>query len=766
MQAPGTAGEKAGETGLTRRAFLVASSVAGGGFLLSVSLPQLAAAAARIGAGKAYTLNAYIRIDTDGIVTIVAKNPEIGQGVKTTLPMIIAEELDADWTQVRTEQAPFDPQNYSGQVVGGSLSVLLNYDPLRRVGAAARHMLIGAAGHTWGVPIGECETLPSQVRHKPTGRTLTYGALGAKAGAIKPPDLESVKLKDPKDFRIIGKFTPGVDSSLIAKGEPIFGIDVTVPGMRYAMFERCPVFGGKPLTANLDHIKTLPGVRSAFIVPGSNPTGLPDGEEMGLQDGVAIVADNWWAANKALEKLEVKWDEGPAARESTQSFTQQAAALGRKLPAKTLRRDGDVRGALASAAHVLKAHYSYPFLAHVPMEPMNATAHFKDGKVEIWAPTQYPARARELVAKALGIPESDVTLRMMRCGGGFGRRLAGDYVVEAAMISKLSGEPIKLLWNRRQDIQHDFYRPAGHHFFKAGVDSDGKLVAFSDHFVTFANGAEPSKDADLSALEFPAQFIPNLELGVSTMPLSVPTGPLRGPVSNALAFAYQCFIDEVAYAANKDPLQFRLDLLGGEPRVLAAPEFAHFDPIIPGFGPEPRFDTSRARGVLQLVREKSGWGKRHLPAGTGLGVAFYYSHFGYFAEVVQATVAREGTAKGTIRVDKVWVVGDCGRQIINPAGAINQVQGAALDGISQALGQAITIDRGRVAQSNFHDYRLLRMNEAPPVQVDFRITDHPATGLGEPALPPAPPALCNAIFAATGKRVRKLPINPAELAST
>jgi isoquinoline 1-oxidoreductase beta subunit len=761
VHTPVTAGEEAGGTGLTRRAFLVTSSAAGGGFLLSVSLPQFAPAATRIGAGPATTLNAYIRIDTNGIVTIVAKNPEIGQGVKTTLPMIIAEELDADWTHVRTEQAPFDPHNYGGQVVGGSLSVLLNYDPLRRVGAAARHMLISAAAHTWGVPAEQCETLPNQVRHKPTGRTLAYGALGPKACAIKPPDLESVKLKDPKDFRIIGKFTPGVDSPLIARGEPIFGIDVTVPGMRYAMFERCPVFGGKPLTANLDHIKGLPGIRSAFIVPGSKPSGLPDGEEMGLQDGVAIVADNWWAANKALEQLEVTWDEGPGARESSKSFAHQAAELGRMSPAKILRRDGDLRGALASAAHVLEARYSYPFLAHVPMEPMNATAHFKNGKVEIWAPTQYAARARELVAKAVGIPENDVTIHMMRCGGGFGRRLAGDYVVEAAMISKLCGEPVKLLWNRRQDIQHDFYRPAGHHFFKAGVDSDGKLIAFSDHFVTFANGAEPSKDADLSALEFPAQFIPNLEFGVSTMPLSVPTGPLRGPVSNALAFAYQCFIDEVAHAAGKDPLKFRLDLLG-EPRVLAAPEFAHFDPIIPGFGPEPRFDTRRARGVLELVREKSGWGKRHLLAGTGLGVAFYYSHFGYFAEVVQATVAREGTVK----VDKIWVAGDCGRQIINPAGAINQVQGAALDGISQALGQAITIDRGHVTQSNFHDYRLLRMNEAPPVQVDFRITDHPTTGLGEPALPPAPPALCNAIFAATGKRVRKLPIDPVELAST
>ena len=719
VRASADKGEGVGSAGLTRRTFLVASTAVGGGLLLSVSLPQLAVATAPKSVGEAHTLNAYIRIETDGVITIMAKNPEIGQGVKTSLPMIIAEELDADWEHVRTQQAPFAPNSYGGQVVGGSLSVLLNYDLLRRVGAAARQMLIATAAQTWRVPDSECETVPSKVRHKPTGRELPYGRLASKATVIQSPALESVRLKDPKDFRIIGKFTPGVDNALIVTGQPLFGIDVTVPGMRYAVFERCPVFGGKPLNANLEDIRALPGIRGAFIVPCGNPNGLPNGEEMGLQDGVAIVADTWWSANKALDKLEVKWDEGPSVIESTEGFAQRAVELSQQPPAKILRRNGDIDTAMGSAARVIEAHYSYPFLAHVPMEPMNATAHFKDGKVEIWAPTQYADRARDLVAKTLGIPQSDVTLHMTRCGGGFGRRLAADYVVEAAMISKLCGEPVKLLWNRRQDIQHDFYRPAGHHFFKAGIDARGKLIAFRDHFVSFANGDQPSKDAELSALEFPAQFVPNLEFGVSTMQLSVP-------------------------------------------RLLAAPEFAHFEPIIPGFGPIPRFDTSRARGVLELVRETSGWDRQRLPPGTGMGVAFYYSHFGYFAEVVQSTVARTGSVK----VDKVWVAGDCGRQIINPAGAINQVQGAALDGIGQALGQAITIDRGRVRQSNFHDFKLLRMNQAPPVQVDFRRTDHPTTGLGEPAAPPAPPALCNSIFAATGKRVRHLPINPAELAAT
>jgi isoquinoline 1-oxidoreductase subunit beta len=755
------------EDEISRRTFLAASAAAGGGLLLEFSLLQLVAA--KVGKGSArsykgsarsYKLNAYIYIEADGTVTIMSKNPEIGQGVRTMLPMIIAEELDVDWKDVRTDQAPLDPKNYGLQTVGGSVSTLLSYEPLRRVGAAARQMLITAAAQTWRVPAEHCETLPSRVRHKPTGRTLTYGALCQKSCTISPPDLNSVVLKNPKDFRIIGKPVPSIDGPLVVTGKPLFGIDVTVPGMRYAVFEKCAVFGGKPTGAELDSITALPGIRSAFIVPGFNPNGLSDGVEAGLQDGVAIVADTWWKANTVLERLHVNWDEGPSASQSTETYTRRAAELAQQPPAVFVRSDGNVKGAFASAAHVLEAEYAYPFLAHVPMEPMNATAHYRDGKVEIWAPTQNPAPGRMLVAKALGVAESDVTIHMTRCGGGFGRRLANDYMVEAATISKLTGEPVKLLWNRRQDIQHDFYRPAGFHFFKAGIDAQGKLIAFRDHFVTFGNGDKPSNSADLPAEEFPARFVANLEFGMSMMPLSVPTGPLRAPQSNALAFSFQSFIDEIAHAAGRDPLQFRIELFG-EPRVLPlSPDLAHFGPI-PGFGPIPRFDTGRACGVLELVREKSGWGKYKLPAGTGMGVAFYYSHFGYFAEVVQATVARGGVVK----VDKVWVAGDCGHQIINPAGAVNQVQGGALDGISQALGQEITIDRGRVVQTNFHEFKLLRMNQAPSVQVDFRITEGPPTGLGEPALPPAVPALCNAIFAATGKRVRKLPIESAELRS-
>jgi len=732
----------------SRRAFLKASLAAGGGLLLQATLPPLARGAMTASpeaAGETAALNAFIRIAPDGIVTIMSKNPEIGQGIKTMLPMVIAEELDVAWENVRIEQAPFDAAKYGRQYAGGSRATPDNYDPLRRVGAAGRQMLIAAAAQTWNVAPAECSTQAGMVHHRDSGRSLSYGALAASAAGLPVPDLARVPLKDPKDFKIIGRSIGGVDNAKIVTGKPLFGIDVTMPGMLHAVFQKCPVFAGKLLSANIDAIKALPGIHDAFVVRASEAN--PSGDWQGLHDGVAIVAKSWWAANRAREQLKVTWDEGSNAAQSSEGFAQRATELARGAPASYLRRDGDVTAGLKSAARVVQADYSYPFLAHISLEPQNCTAHFQDGEVVFWAPTQFPEPGVKLVAATLGIPESNVTVNMTRMGGGFGRRLRNDFMAEAAWISRKVGAPVKVVWTREDDIQHDFYRPAGFHFLTAGLDGAGKLIALRDHFITFGQGGKVADSAVMDANEFPAAAVPNLEYGQSIMELGLPTGPLRAPRSNALGFVFQSFVDELAYAAGIDPLDFRLALLG-DPRV-----------IVNSSGrPDPLrdFDTGRMRNVLRRVGEISRWSERHaLPARTAKGIAFYFSHYGYFAEVAQVTVP----PSGEIKLDHVWVVADVGSQIINPSGAVNQVQGAALDGIGAAIGQAITLERGRVVQSNFDSVRPLRIDQAAPVDVEFLITDNPPTGLGEPALPPVVPALCNAIFAATGKRIRTLPID-------
>jgi isoquinoline 1-oxidoreductase beta subunit len=762
--------EKTKTAQLDRRSFIKVSALAGGGVVISLYAPE-SIGQQRGGPPPASPVNpsTYITVHTDNTFSIVGKNPETGQGIKNALPMIIADEFDVDWKQVKVVNADFDPKygRDAGdpnlrQIEGGSTAIPQNYTPMRNVGAAARMMMVRTAAQTWNVPEAQLTTGSGVVRHAASNRTATYASLAQQALSMPPMEVTAIRLKDPKDFKIIGTSLPGVDNLSIVTGRPLFSIDIEPANMLYAVFDKCPVFGGKAVSANLDDIKKLPGIKHAFIVDAPAPAaagarggGAPAGPQVNWASGVAIVADSWWLAQNARKSLKVVWDEGPVATQSSAGYAAQAKQLSAQAAtppaggAPGVANIGDVDAAFSSAAKVVEAEYYFPLLAHAPLEPQDSTAHFKDGKLEIWSPSQIPGLGGP--AAAAGITQADVTMHLVRAGGGFGRRLVSEYDIEVSKIARVVADerakagqpsvPVKLIWSREDDMQHDNYRPGGFHYFKAALDASGKMTAFRDFVATVTQTPVPGN-------EFPRGFVGNFRVTSSPItPFGVPTGALRAPGTNGTSFVMQSFIDEVAVAAGKDPLQFRLDLLNSP---VEAPAGA--PPPGPG-----AFNAARARGVLEAVRDMSGWNSRSkLPKGTGMGTAFQFAHAGYVAYVVQVTLGSDKRLK----VDKAWAAVDIGRQVVNTSESKNLVEGGFIEGMSHLMAWEITIDKGRVVQTNFGQYQPARMAQAPPaVEVKFVLSDFNPTGLGEPSLPPAPPALCNAIFAATGIRIRSLPIS-------
>jgi len=746
---------------LDRRSFLHVSALASGGVMIGLYAPSaLSQGPPQRGGGpqapQALNPSFYIQVQPNNRFTIHAKNPETGQGIRNALPMIIADEFDVDWAQVDVKQGDLDPRYaqaaaiQAGQIEGGSTAIPQNYTGMRNVGAAARMMMVTAAAQNWNVPETELTTGSGTVKHAASNRTATYASLAAKVATLTPPAVSAVKLKDQKDFKIMGKPIPGVDNQKIVTGQPLFSIDQGAPGMLHAVLEKCPVFGGRPVSANIDEIKKMPGIKHVFMVDRVQA----QGQGQGLVPGVAIVADNWWLANNARKSLKVVWDEGATATQSSTGYAEQAkqiaATSANNPPAAGGRGQapiGDVSAAFQTAAKIVEAEYYFPLIAHAPLEPQNSTAIFKDGKLEIWSPSQIPGVAAP--AQAAGIQNGDVTMHLVRAGGGFGRRLASEYDIEVAKVARLVTDeraaaglpavPVKLLWNREDDMAHDNYRPGGFHYFKAGLDASGKMIAFRDFVASVASV--------LPAGEFPNGFTPNFQVSSAPVnPFSIPTGALRAPSTNGVSFVMQGFIDEVAVAAGKDPLQYRLDLLNS--------------PV--GNAPGG-FSAARAKGVLEKVREMSKWdtARAALPKGTGMGVAFQFAHAGYVAYVVEVAV----DSNKKIKVNNVWAAIDIGNQIVNTSQARNLVEGGFVEGMSHVMAWEITIDKGRVQQTNFTNansalaYPPTRMAQVPAkMNVEFVLSPGNPTGLGEPSLPPAVPAITNAITHATGVRIRSLPL--------
>jgi len=734
---------------MNRRSFLKASALTGGGFLLELSLPAslLGEELGTLVGSK--ELNAYIKIASDGQITIYSATPEMGQGIKTTLPMVIAEEMGAKWEDVVVLDAPIDPKKFGMQGAGGSTSVPRNFDIMRRMGASAREMLISAASKSMEVNREELEARDSKVIHA-SGESLTFGQLAASAVRQPVPDPEMLSFKDPRSYTIIGQAISSVDNLVIATGRTEFGIDVDVPGMKYASYTRCPKIGGVAVSFNEAEIKALPGVVDAFILQPDARSGkasMPFLQGLAeLQGGVAIVGDDTWSVFAAKAKLKVVWDESSASTDTWTTMVENGRKIALEASGETKKDSDQVDAAFADQNNkVLDAFYQFPYVAHVCMEPMNCTVDFRKGVagepdgMEIWVPSQFPGQVVEIAANLLGVAPQNVEVHGTRMGGGFGRRAVHDFAAEAMAISHRAGVPVKLTWTRTDDIHNDFFRVGGFEQFKGAIDPEGKVAALEQHYIGFSKGGQPVIGSGLRGNEFTMSAMKQTRVRQSMIDIRTPCGAWRAPGSNTNAFAEQSFLHELAELAGRDHVEFLIELMG-KPRWLDE-------------GNVNAMNTGRAIDVIKLVAEKAGWG-RSMPPGRGLGLSFYFCHAAHVAEVAEVTV----DSKKNFTVDRVTVAVDVG-PIINMSGAISQVQGSVVDGLSTMALQEITMTNGVIDQHNFDDYPVMRIGQTPLIDVHFIQSDNPSTGLGEPALPPLAPAVTNAIYAATGERIRSMPLS-------
>jgi CO/xanthine dehydrogenase Mo-binding subunit len=732
---------------LNRRDFLKTSAAGGAALVIGFRLtPSAFGARAEEQEKKPPNpFDAWVRITPDNRVTLILGKSEMGQGIMTALPMILAEELSLDWKQVNIEQAPTNPKIYN-HGTGGSGSVAGSWLPLRQAGAAAREMLITAAAQHWNINRDTCKAQDGGVLHGARKQFLSYGELVDDASKLPVPDFNTVPLKNCDDFTLVGHDHHRFEARAKSNGSAKFGIDSRMTGMQYAVIARCPVFGGKAAKFDATKTKAVPGVRDVIAIDAVGPGAFTAG-------GIAVLADNSWAAIQGRKALDITWDEGPNAGESSASLREQFIENAAK-PGKIVRNDGDADAAFTGAARKIEAVYELPFAPHACMEPMNCTVHVRADGAEAWVPTQAPQWAQDVIAGVSKLPRESVVVHTTLMGGAFGRRYHADFVMEAAQVAKATGKPVMVLWTREDDMQHDFYRPASYHRMQGAVDAQSNLAAWK-HFqsstsiaaVWDKNGQEKPEQSEFATAAFIPYVTQNFRVEYALAKSGVPRAWWRSVEHSSSGFVVETFADELAAAADADPLAFRLRLIGDARKI---PDFTN-----PKAG-KP-LDTTRLKGVLQLAAEKAEWGKP-LPKDVGRGIAGYYSFESYTAAVAEASVK-----DGQIRVHRIVYAVDCGRPI-NPNGVAAQVEGAAIYGLSAMLKDAITIDRGRVHQANFNDYDVPRMREMPKIEVHLVTSKEDPTGIGEPGLPVVAPAVCNAVFAATGKRLRRLPIKAEDFA--